>query len=309
MKDSKTLFLMILALVLVTSSFVLISIWGYRYYFQQKNDLPVSKSKGKKQQETAEKLHYDSLQNFTDSSVGYLDSPSQNQGLNNSDSLSKTLQIKLIEYKKIQEEIAEILKNKAVLKNRVDETKRISELQKNIDSLNKKKEEMILENEKMNQMLTQKVQLRSAVTQSDNFKNATTVQPTALPLLVSHLKFEAINDKGDYEKQTMLASQASKFEGSFEININPKMNNASEIFVKILQPNGRPILNASSGFSILEADAGKSSYSLVLHFDKNKDNHARLKFSIATDVFHKGRYTMQIYHNGVMIGRMQRTLM
>ena len=309
MKDSKTLFLMILALVLVTSSFVLISIWGYHYYFQPKNNLSGSKPKEKKQELSVAKPHYDSAQNFTDSTVSLLDSQFQNQGLQNSDSLSKTLQLKLIEYKKIQKEIEEILKNKAVLKNKVDEAKKISELQKNIDSLKKRKEEMLNENEKMNQILTQKEQLRSAPAKTDNLKNTKNIQPTSLPLLVSHLNFVAINDKGDYEKQTMLASQATKFEGSFEININPKMNNASEIFVKILQPNGRPVLNASSGFSVLEAEAGKSAYSVVLHFDKNKDNNTRLKFSITPDVFHKGRYTMQIYHNGIMIGRMQRTLM
>lgn len=301
---------MILALVLVTSSFILISIWGYHYYFQPKDNLPGFKKKEKKQQESTATRYYDSTQNFTDSTRSFLDPKSQNLVLNNSDSLSKTLQLKLIEYKKIQEEIAEILKNKAVLKNKVDEAKKISEIQKSIDSLKRKKEEMIMENEKMNQMLTQKEQLQNTVTKNDNFKNTKTILPASLPLLVSHLNFVAISEKkGDYEKQTMLASQATKFEGSFEININPKMNTASEIFVKILQPNGRPILNASSGFSVLEAEAGKSAYSVVLHFDKNKDNHSRLKFSIATDVFHKGKYTMQIYHNGVMIGRMQRTLM
>jgi len=309
MRDSKTLFLMILALVLVTSSFVLISIWGYHYYFQHKNDQPVSKATEKKLPETSPQVHQDSAHNFTDSTVSLLDSQFQNKGLNNSDSLSKTLQLKLIEYKKIQGEIEEILKNKEVLKNKVDEAKKINQLQKNIDSLKKRKEEMLNENEKMNQILTQKEQLRSAPAKTDNLKNTKNIQPTSLPLLVSHLNFVAINGKGDYEKQTMLASQATKFEGSFEININPKMNNASEIFVKILQPNGRPILNASSGFSVLEAETGKSAYSVVLHFDKNKDNHTRLKFSITSDVFHKGRYTMQIYHNGIMIGRMQRTLM
>ena len=309
MRDSRTLFLMILALVLVTSSFVLISIWGYHYYFQHKNDLPVSKAIEKKLPETSPQAHQDSAHNFTDSLVDLLDSQSQNQGLNNSDSLSKTLQLKLIEYKKIKEEIDEILKNKEVLKNKLDEAKKINELQKNIDSLKMKKEEILNENEKMNQILTQKEQLRSTPAKTGNLKITKNVQPSPLPLLVSHLNFVAINEKGDYEKQTMLASQATKFEGSFEININPKMNNTSEIFVKILQPNGRPVLNASSGFSVLETDSGKSAYSVVLHFDKNKDNHARLKFSIATEVFHKGKYTMQIYHNGVMIGRMQRTLM
>src|SRR6185437_5747630 len=298
MRDSKTLFLMILALVLVTSSFILISIWGYHYYFQHKSEQPVSKATAKQIHETSPQTHQDSARNLTHSIVNFLDSQYQHQGLSSSDSLSKTLQLKLIEYKKIQEEIEEILKNKEVLKNKVDEAKKINELQKNIDSLKKKKEAMLNENEKMKQILTQKEQLQSAPAKTDNLKITKNVQPSSLPLLVSHLNFVAINDKGNYEKQTVLASEATKFEGSFEININPKINNTSEIFVKILQPNGRAVLNASSGFSVLETDAGKTAYSVVLHFDKNKDNHARLKFSIATEVFHKGRYTMQIYHNG-----------
>lgn len=308
MRDSKTLFLMIAALLLATVSFILISIWGYHFYFQKKHDVTVPASTVKKISEATTKFHRDSSQDSKAADSLIFNKQLKDQPLDGLDTLNRTLELKLMEYKKIQEEIAEIQKSKTALKNKVDEAKKINEVQKNIDSLNKKKEEMIRENEKMNQMLTQKQKIQSNI-KIEVSKGTKNIHTPSLPLLVAHLKFDAINTSGSYEKQTVLASQATKLSGSFEININSKKNISSEIFIKILQPNGRPILNASSGFAILETYSGKSAYSLVLHFDRNKDNDKRLHFSINPDVFHKGKYTMQIYHNGVLIGRMQRTLM
>ncbi|HEY5368279.1 MAG TPA: hypothetical protein VIJ75_04740 [Hanamia sp.] len=295
---------MILALALVTVSFVLISIWGYRYYFQNKNGGPASQII--KEPVVSKKTQQDSLKNLKDSNI--LNISLQKTNIDTvSDSADKTLELKILEYNQLKEEIAEILKNKAALKNRMEEMKKIGEIQKNIDSLKERKEAIIKENERMDELLNQK-QRKQVVNKIEIEKSSKSPPASDLPLLVSHLKFEAIKVTEDYNAPTIIALQASKFEGSFEININSKKDISSDIFVKIVQPNGRPVLNASSGFVVLEAGQERRSYTKLLHFDKTKDDHQRLSFSIKPKEFFKGKYTMQIYHDGVMIGRTTRGL-
>ncbi len=47
MRDSKSLFLLVFALILITISFVLISIWGYRFYYQDKKEKPAEQIENK----------------------------------------------------------------------------------------------------------------------------------------------------------------------------------------------------------------------------------------------------------------------
>lgn len=296
---------MLLALALVTVSFVLISIWGYHYYFQ--NESEKSASTFKKTPEMRKKPLEDSLQHFKDSNTLPINPQEKNIEIV-PDSSDKTLELKISEYNQLKDEISEMLKNKAALKNKVEEMKKIGEIQKNIDSLKEQKDAIIKENERMDQLLKQKQQ--EQIVHKTEIEKSLKSHPASsgLPLLVSHLKFEAVKVTENYDAPTVLASKAAKLEGSFEISIISKKNVSSEIFIKILQPNGRPVLDAASGFALLENNQGKSSYTSLLHFDKNKDNNKRLNFSITPKEFYKGKYTMQVYHNGVMIGRTQRSL-
>ena len=304
MRDSKAFYFMILALVLVTVSFVLVSIWGYHYYFRNESEKPVMTIK--KQPEIQKKPLVDSLEVLNDSSTLLTNTQEENIEII-SDSSDKTLELKMLEYNQLKEEIAEIQKNKAALKIKIEEMKKISEIQKNIDSLKEQKEAIIIENEKMDQLLKQKQQAQNK-NKTEIEKRSKNLQASSLPLLVSHLTLEAIKETENYDAPTVLASKAAKLEVSFEINIISKKNISPEIFVKIIQPNGRPVLDVSSGLTVLEKGRGKSSYTEVLHFDKTKDDHKRVSFSTKPKEFYKGKYTMQIYHNGVMIGRTQRTL-
>lgn len=294
---------MIFALVLVTVSFVLISIWGYQYYFKNKSEKPLTTLK--KQPDIQEIPTGDSLQRIKESNTLVISPPDSIGSV--VDSSDQTLEAKILEYNQLKEEIAEIQRNKEVLKKKMEEMKKIGEIQKNIDSLKGQKEAIILENEKMDQLLKQKQQ-EQTINKTEIEKSSKSPHTSTLPLLISHLKFEAIKETESYDAPTVLASKASRLEGSFEINITSKKNISPDIFVKIMQPNGRPVLDAASGFALLENHQGKSSYTSLLHFDKTKDNNKRLNFSIKPKEFYKGKYTMQIYHNGVMIGRTQRTL-
>ena len=148
MKDRKSLYLLIFALTVTTISFVLISIWGYHFYFAKSNAtiaIPEHDSKTVQQApvmvqktttndslQTLLNLTAERLANETDSS--YLDS-----------SLDKTLAVKLIELNRLKSDIAEILKHK----NSPGDTsanQKISQLQQSVEELKTQNNEVAEEN-------------------------------------------------------------------------------------------------------------------------------------------------------------------
>ncbi|HEY5462423.1 MAG TPA: hypothetical protein VIJ95_04140 [Hanamia sp.] len=308
MRDPKSLYILIFALVLVIISFVLISIWGYHFYIQPKeNDktqIPI-----KTPLAVQKKVRADSVQIPRDSASPELGIRQNSPLYDSTDTSDKTLELKLIEYNKLKEEITQILQNKASSPKEVsDANEKIAQLQQNIDELRNQNNAVAKENARLNKLLKQfiaenKEKDKSGInnsTKSTQTKN--TLSPT---LLVSRLKFFAIDEN---KRLTKLASNAIRWEGSFEININSEKNNSPNIYVVIIQPNGRVLLNSARESGTFEADSVRKVYSAVLHFDYIKDNHRRLYFSIDSHAFRKGVYKMLIYHNGIMIGRMERNL-
>jgi hypothetical protein len=124
------------------------------------------------------------------------------------------------------------------------------------------------------------------------------------------LRFAAFNVNKDDKKVTSLASQTTMFEGSFEINIKSADNNSPKIFIVILQPDRKVLLNPAGKPGIFYTPDGNKNYSTSLQFDVKKDNHKRLHFSIAApQPIQKGKYIMQIYHGGILIGRLNKMLL
>jgi hypothetical protein len=231
------------------------------------------------------------------------------QGLNNPadtityDSSDRQLAFKILQFNRIKNDIAFILKNRISAKDSSSGTK-VAELEKIIDELRNQNLEMSKENERLNEMVRQlavnknNIQNEKAVFSKNKEQSASN-----LPLLVSHLRFVAYNN----EKKTGLASETKKLQGSFEINVKPQ-NAVKEIYVVIVQPNGKVLLGSSRTSATFETASGGKYYTAVVHFDNEKDNHTRLQFSVNSGAFRKGQYIMQIYHEGIMIGRLKKWL-
>lgn len=308
MRDSKSLFLLVFALVLITVSFVLISIWGYHFYFQSKDaKIPVENNSL-----IAQKIYTrDSLQNLLDSTIQQLEMHQDSALANGADSLDDSLKAKLLEYNRLKEEISEILKNKTPSKDSPVANGKIGELQESINDLRNQNNQVARENAKLNKMVQQlllqnKKKGKRAETRDDT-QNADTEATITLPLLVSHLRFSAMSISGDYVQPTSQASEAVRLEGSFQININTNKDSSPDIYIIITQPNGKVLLNSAWESGTFETSSERKVYSVLLHFDK-KDNHDRLHFSINSNRFQKGVYAMEVYHNGIMIGRLTKRL-
>ena len=306
MKDRKSLYLLIFALTVVTISFVLISIWGYHFYFAKNKVTPAVQTVQQEPEMVHKTSMKDSLQTLLNSTVGELGNTNDSAYMDSSN--DKTLAVKLIEFNKLKNEIAEILRNKSSSADMSVASDKISQLQQSVEELRKQNNEVAEENARLNDMVKQLLEKKGAPEPRVPAHSAKRLASSAytLPLLVSHLRFVGISVSND-KKETNIAANTERLYGSFEINVKPTNKNTA-IYVVVIQPNGKTLLNSAWESGTFETKSGSRVYSALLHFDNQKDNGNRLVFSIDSHNFQKGKYAMQIYHQGVMIGRLTRTL-
>jgi hypothetical protein len=302
MKDRKSLYLLIFALLVVTISFILISIWGYNFYFQPKVPQTVTQEIQQTVPTAKKTSMKDSLQMLLASTV---------EQLGNTDSTfydsstDKTLELKLIEFNKLKNEIAEILKNKSSSKDMSEASEKIGQLQKSVDELRSKNDEVARENMRLNKVLKQLIKANKSPQRK--IKTVEKVNYTGpLSVLVSHLSFKGVTESDNNERETNIAAQTVKLTGSFLLSAKPT-NTSTSIYVVIVKPDGNTLLNSSWQSGTFETSSGRQTYSALIHFDNVKDNNNRLQFTIDARNFQKGKYAMQIYHDGIMIGRLVKT--
>lgn len=315
MKNPKSILLLIFVLVLVTISFVLVSFWGYNYYF--KNKVTTNSESTPLMNKIATR---DSLQAVLDSTILLYEKQPHLVSSNGSDSLDKMLEEKLAEYNKVKGQIVELLKNKSSAKDGQYAENEVDKLQQNVDELRSKNEEIQRENLRLTKMVKElnpkpgatvditKVDVTKNVKAKKTPSNSPAKVSTGLPLLISELKFQAVHLNEGSATRTTLAAEADQFRGSFKLNILNDQDKSSSIYVVIMQPNGSVLLNTAWDSGTFVTPFGKKIYSAVLHFDVTKDNNKLVPFSIPADQFQKGKYTMQIYHNGKIIGTQKKTL-
>lgn len=302
MKDRKSLYLLIFALLVVTISFILISIWGYNFYFQPKVPQTVTQEIQQTVPTAKKTSMKDSLQMLLASTVEQLGN--QDSTFYDS-STDKTLELKLIEFNKLKNEIAEILKNKSSSKDMSEASEKIGQLQKSVDELRSKNDEVARENMRLNKVLKQLIKENKSPQRK--IKTVEKVNYTGpLSVLVSHLSFKGVTESDNNERETNIAAQTVKLTGSFLLSAKPT-NTSTSIYVVIVKPDGNTLLNSSWQSGTFETSSGRQTYSALIHFDNVKDNNNRLQFTIDARNFQKGKYAMQIYHDGIMIGRLVKT--
>jgi hypothetical protein len=220
-------------------------------------------------------------------------------------STDKTLELKLIEFNKLKNEIAEILKNKSSSKDMSEASEKIGQLQKSVDELRSKNDEVARENMRLNKVLKQLIKANKSPQRK--IKTVEKVNYTGpLSVLVSHLSFKGVTESDNNERETNIAAQTVKLTGSFLLSAKPT-NTSTSIYVVIVKPDGNTLLNSSWQSGTFETSSGRQTYSALIHFDNVKDNNNRLQFTIDARNFQKGKYAMQIYHDGIMIGRLVKT--
>ena len=283
MKDRKSLYLLILALTLVTTSFVLISIWGYHFYFDKKKAEPVAQ-KVVLPTFPQKKTVKDSLQTLFNTAVEELGNPEDSISFDSS--IDKTLALKLIEFNQLRNEIAEILKHKNSTGDMTEANEKISQLQESVEELKNKNDEVAAENARLSEMVKQLMDKKSASsrrTTTSTTKKHLAASAYTLPVLVSHLRFVGLSIN-NYKEETNIAAQTERLYGSFQVNIKP-FNSDKILYVVIIQPDGKILHNSTGKAGTFITKTGTKTYSVAIHFDNKIDNGNRLVFSIDSHDF------------------------
>jgi regulator of replication initiation timing len=310
MKDAKSLLLLLVSLLLVLVSFVLIWTWGYRYYTSQ-DEYKVNAKIVLTDSSTIVSRIRDSLQRVYDETINKLDSR-LDSSLITSDSIKTQLDIKLTEFFRLSYEIKALLSNRSDTKDFTVAKQKIGELQNKAQDLKAKAQLVESENKSLKTVLEElnKTEKNKPVTPpaGDAQSLNENVNPVFAVFNASDIRLTAMTVNDEAETETNIAEQANKLVGAFTVTNNISQLSNVEIMVVVLQPDGRVLKNSEWDSGSFNTADGKKIYSYKLNFNYLKGEQKRLLFSLKADKYQKGSYTMQVYHNGIMIGRVFKTL-
>ena len=312
MRDTKSLLLLLVSLLLVVVSFVLIWTWGYNFYAKSEVVKPATVQAITDSATIANKVS-DSLKQVYAATLKDLDLKLDST-LTNSDSLSNQLDAKLAEFYRLRGEIADILKNKNANNNFAAAKQKIGELQTKVSDLKDKNQIVDKENKKLLDVVNDMVRTDKPPAKNTLSANmGQNMEPEKMNVVLSaftafDLRLAAINNIDDKEAETNSAEKTDKFTGAFTVtNFNSQLTNA-EMMVVVLKPDGKVLKGSGWDSGTFNTPDGKKIYSYKFNFTYTRGEAKRLAFSLKGGTLSKGSYIMEVYHNGTMIGRTVKTL-
>lgn len=290
MKDPRSFFITIFALILITISIVIVSIWGYRVYFGKPVVIqmaPIQQEDSQPEQDT-KPVNKETLPIVTNDSIETLN-----------DDSDTALQAKLVQLNQLQSEIKSIINKKSV-----NETtdKRIEQLQASISQLEGKNNRIEEENKKLVKMVNQLASIKKSQKVSTPKISA---PPPKTPEKISAVTVTSLNvyAGGEEGNSVATAAKAKQLKGSFFVKTNGV--SSGEFDIVILKPDGKVLLNSPWESGVFETSKGKKIYSIKLNFNRTTQ---QLYFSIDVEDAANGIYTVQVFYQGEMIAAVRKTL-
>ena len=110
------------------------------------------------------------------------------------------------------------------------------------------------------------------------------------------------------ELETHQAFLTDKFVGELKINRNSFPNKTGELYIVIMQPDGKVLQKSTWESGTFISAEGKKVYSCRLRFDITNAETQKLVFSINAPNFQKGKYIMQVYGKKGLIASIPKML-
>jgi hypothetical protein len=310
MRDTKSLSLLLLSSVLFLLSIILLCTWGYQYYHQIQED----KSKTQVVKNAPPAVPdgtRDSLLKIYQQAISSLDSKADSASYV-ADSLKGNLDLNMKEFYRLKDEIALLLQAKAPKVEDLNLARRkITELQQKVALLSNRNTDVEAENKRLHAILEQLSKESQGMDQnirqvSNENKNLASKVNSIVAISAANLNLSALAN--DNARETNEAKATEKLVGSFTVKNSGNTSTRCDIMVVVLQPDGQVLQKSAWESGTFETRDGKKIYSCKIRCDAPLGEAKQLNFSISADSYQKGNYTMQIYHNGVIIGRMSKTL-
>jgi len=300
------------SLLLVLLSTGLVATWVYHIYDKAryskvKTVIPVTDT-------TAIGNMRDSLQKVYAEKVNDLDLKLDST-LSTTDSLQVQLGRRVDEINRLKSEISRVLKNPNANASQLKEARQMMiELEERVEELHNQNTSMESEKQglvvKLEQMTGEASKMEQSIRRLDEEnKDLREKIKSASVFMVSALHFTAVAVRNDKDQETAQSKKADKFVASFILqnNLSALMN--AEVFVVITQPDGHVLQSSTWDSGTFDTKTeGKKNFTRRIKFDYEKGEQKHLIFSLDTDNFQKGIYTLQLWHMGVLIGEIARNL-
>ena len=309
MKDAKSVWLLIVSFLLFVVSFTLLWTWGYRVYIKTPSSEATVPVPAKPLLIPTNNTR-DSLQMLYTATVNKFDTRLDSTW-DHADSLKTALDQKMAEFYRLKNEIAALLNNRSSDANLGMAAQKIGELQQRVNELISHNRDVENENQKLAALLEQLTGKRKVVDngtiQRVSFTTKTAVENTiASDYAIAELSLLAIGNEN--ETETNRAALTDKLVGSIVVRNNRHQFDNSDLMIVLLQPDGQVIKNSVWESGVFNTEEGKKIYSYKMHVDNGSTEMPKLLFSINADRYQKGNYTMQVYHHGVLLGKLVKTL-
>jgi hypothetical protein len=300
-------------MLLVLMSVGLVGTWVYHLYdknaySQRRTEVYIKDSTAVAQAVT------DSLQRMYSSAITDLGTQ-LNFSQSSADSLKSQLAGKVQQINTLKSEITGILNKKGVTKEELSIAReKIAELQEKIDELRNQNSSIEEEKKRLTSMLdgmtTEITGLQENMKRLDEENKALSEKVTlGSTFVASEIKLTPVTFKNDKEEETTQAKKANKLIVSFAVQNNVTDYSSTDLYLVITQPDGQVFRNDvwESGTFDIKGES-KKAYTQKMHFEYLKGEPKRFQFSMNPDSYQPGTYTMQLYHNGSMVGKTSKTL-
>lgn len=291
----------------------LVGTWVYHLYdktqyTKRKTEVYIKDSTAVAQgvQDSLQKIYSHTINNLD----AELDSTKNTAGI-----LQGELSTKLVEINRLRTEIATILKKNNIKKEDLDLARsKTVELQQLVAALQNKNTSVEEEKKQITAVLDkvtiQVKNLEGNVQKLDQENKVLTEKVTlASAFVASELKLSPVTVKNDKEQETTQAKKTSKLIISFAVQNNVSDYETADVFIVITQPNGKVLKNEDVWETTTNLQNGvRISYTRKIRFEYRKGESKPLIFSLNAEEYLKGTYTLQVYHNGYMIGQVMKTL-
>lgn len=257
----------------------------------------------------------DSLQKIYTATITGLDTQ-LNVAKNNEGMLKGELNSKLTEIYRLRGEIAAILrKNDAKKEDLVLARQKTAELQQLVLELQSKNSTIEEEKQQISAVLDkvniQVKTLEGGVQQLTQENKVLSEKLSAASVFVaSEVKLIPVMLKNDKEVETTNTAKVSKMIVSFAVQNNVAESDDAEVYIIVNQPDGTVMKpDAWESSSALQTKNGeKKIYTRKIKFTYSRGESKRLFFSLDPNDYQQGNYTLQLYHNGYMIGQASKNL-
>ncbi|MCY7292039.1 MAG: hypothetical protein LH615_07640 [Ferruginibacter sp.] len=307
MRENKYDKLLLLSVILIIASSVLLAISGYNVYFKSEEVKQFS-NKNPTGQPTL-KLR-DSLERIYSNTVSDI---KNNLHLSSTLEDEEEIKTKIIELDTLKEEIKALLSRKNNNNDLLLAKVKIEELQQKVYFLQSKYSNVETENMRLQKLINQLISSKSGnASTPSNYVVTEKIKPASEKIsngntaIAAGLHLFAVVNNNAKEQETTAADDAEKIVGTFIVKNLPAKGNG-ELLIVVLQPDGKVVKNSVWESGTFETAEGKKIYSRKIYTETSAEEK-QLNFSLTPDRFLKGDYTLQIWYNGNMIGKMIKTL-